>query len=195
MNNHDLTWYVQEIVMHGYGAEIEFNALEKTLADADLRQTRLVWFKLTSFLSHAAMISKYVAPIQPNAIKRERMEALRDCLKINSESEVLPRDARDNVEHFDERIDNWVGNSGTILEIVLKDREAFEFFERDDPLVPSRLRIKRVLLLEEMIFISEKRNSQYFELELKPLNTEILRIATEANKWVGESSPYKFYYP
>ena len=186
---------MQEIVMHGLGADLEFSALQEALSDNDKKQSRLVWFRLTSFLSHSAMISKYLSPINPRGIKKDRMSELRDLLNVEKDSEVLSRDARDNIEHFDERIDNWIGHRGTILEIVLDSRKALKRFLREDTIVPDKPRIKRVVLLEEMIFISEKRSTEHFELELIPLQREVARITTAAQNWISTSSPYKFVYP
>lgn len=191
MDDHKLTWYMQELTMHGLGAEREFLALNETLANPRLRQTRIVWFHLTTFLAHAAMISKYLSPINPQGIKKQRMEALCAKLNIDNASDVLPRDARDNIEHFDERIDNWVGaNAQTILEIVLDDRSVYENLHG-----ANESRIKRVLLENELIFISEKRDGSKLELPLQTVADEVKRIAEMANKWIENESPYNFIYP
>lgn len=191
MNDYELTWYMQELSMHGLGAEIDFANLLQSLSNPDTRQTRIVWFHLTSFLAHAAMISKYISPIKPKGgVKEERMRILREKLKIKVDSDILPRDARDNVEHFDERIDNWVGNdSNSILEIVLDDRAGYTF------LGVNKKRVKRIILQKELIFISEKKDGSKFELELLPLFQEVKRIGDEAGAWIENSSPYHFIYP
>ena len=189
MNDYELTWYMQELGMHGFGAEIDYSNLLQALGNPDTRQTRVVWFHLTSFLSHAAMVSKYVSPINPKGFKKDRMGLLRDKLNITDASKVLPRDARDNVEHFDERIDNWVGSQSTILEVVFENRAGYEFIQNDEK------RIKRILLQEELIFISEKRDGSKFELELQPLFEEVKRIGNEAEEWIKKHSPYHFIYP
>lgn len=180
---------MQEISMHGLGAEIDFQQLIEALNNAETRQTRFVWFYLSSFLSHAAMVSKYLDPIRPNALKRERMNALRDKLNVTEQSNVLPRDARDNVEHFDERIDNWVGSDATILEIVLDNRAGYDYLR-----IPEK-RVKRVLIQEGLVFVSEKRDQTKFELELAPLYEEIKRIGEAAQQWIDQESPYNFIFP
>ncbi len=189
MKDHELTWYMQELSMHGLGAKIDFSNLIKVLNDPNTRQTMIVWFHLTSFLSHAAMISKYLSPINPNGIKKVRMELLREKLNVTVDSDVLPRDARDNVEHFDERIDNWVGGDGTILEIVIDNRPGFDYLRVNEK------QVKRVLLQEELIFISEKKDGSKFELDLQQLFDEVKRIGDEASKWIENSSPYHSIYP
>src|SRR5690606_9733225 len=158
------------------------------LSNPETSQTRLVWFHLSSFLSHAAMVSKYLDPIRPNPLKRERMNALREKLNVTDQSNVLPRDARDNVEHFDERIDNWVGSEAAIIEAVLDDRAGYDYLR-----VPQK-RVKRVLIQKGMIFVSEKRDQTKFELELEPLHVEIKRIGDAAQQWIERNSPYHFIY-
>jgi hypothetical protein len=190
IDDFELTWYMHEICMHSLGADREYERLKVTLAEDATRQKRIVWFHLTAFLSHAAMISKYLSPIGRSEVASARKQALRDRLGVDSASDVLPRDARDNVEHFDERLDNWVGRGNQeILEIVLPNRSGYKYLN-----VQSK-RVKRVLLLDEMSFISEKRDSSQFELELEPLHLEIVRIGTAAETWVKTKSPYHFVYP
>jgi hypothetical protein len=190
MDDHELTWYMHELMLHGLGVSRDFGQLRAALADPETRQTRIVWFHLTGFLSHAEMISKYLSPINPSGVKQARMNALRSKLSVDDSLDILPRNARDNVEHFDERIDNWVGQEGqTILEIVLDDRSAYQYLRADQK------RLKRVLLEKEMIFISENRDGSKLELRLHPLAKETLRIADEAEKWVANESPYHFIYP
>ena len=190
MNDYELTWYMQEISMHGLGAEIDFKHILQAVKNEETRQTRTVWFHLTSFLSHAAMISKLVSPISPRGVKIERMNLLQEALNIENNSEILPRNARDNVEHFDERIDNWIGaDTSTLLEVVLPNRTGYDFMNVDEK------RVKRILLLDELIFISETRNADKFELKLQPLFDEVKRIRDEAEAWIESTSPYNFICP
>lgn len=190
ISDYEITWYMQEIGMHSHGAHHEYLQLEAALRDDRTRQTRIVWFHLTSFLSHAAMISKYLSPISKSAAATARKQTLRDLLGVDVASEVLPRDTRDNVEHFDERLDNWVGgNNQEILEIVLPNRAGYDYLKVDQK------RVKRVLILDEMAFISEKRDESKFQLDLIPLHTEVERIGVAAENWINAASPYHFIYP
>jgi hypothetical protein len=176
--------------MHCAGAEIEYAEFLRKVEDERTKQTRLVWFHLTAFLSHAAMISKLVSPISSNPIAKARKNALREQLEIDEDSEVLPRSARDNIEHFDERIDGWVNSENqNILEIVIPNRESYKFLNVQNK------RVRRVLIQEPLVFISEDRDGGQFELELVPLHAEIKRIKNMANQWIGQESPYYFLYP
>lgn len=175
--------------MHALGAHLSYQAIGSLIANFDTRQSRLVWFHLTSFLHHASMISKFLAPISRDEVAVERGRTLREALGVGSESEVLPRAARDNVEHFDERMDRWVEDwNPSILEIVLPDREGYEFLRVADK------RVKRLLIADEMVFVSEKRDNSKFELKLRPVYQEIDRVRKSAEQWMGTTSPYEFLY-
>lgn len=190
MNERHLTWYMQEIAMHAYGAEVDMGRIHELLDSHETIQSRLVWFHLASFLSHVGMISKLVSPISRDAAANARGAALKSELNVAATSEVLPRNARDNTEHFDERIDNWVSANATdIMEVVLLDRGGYIYLRGDEK------RVRRVLLKHELVFISENRDGSKFELELKPLVKEVARIGDEATKWINTKSPYHFTYP
>lgn len=190
LNDYEITWYMDEIRMHGMCADMEYHQLDELLRDERSRQTRLVWFALTAFLSHAAMMSKYLDPIGKDEVKVVRKDTLRQLLGVAAKSEVIPRDARDNVEHFDERLDGWIGTDNqTILESVLPDRAAYR------QLRAAEKRVRRVLLLNEKIFISEKRDRSKFEVDLASLHAEVKRIGDAADAWVSTKSPYHFILP
>jgi len=190
LDNYKLTWYMHEIYMHAFGAKLEFNQLVSILDSPEMHQSRMVWLHLTSFLSHSAMISKYLSPISTSAVAILRKQALRVNLRIDDESEVLPRDTRDNIEHFDERLDNWVmDETHSILEIVLLNQAEYDYFQG------NRTRIKRVLIHDGLMFVSEKRDKSKFQLPLRPLFDEVARIGIAAEKWIGEVSPYHFVSP
>lgn len=190
LNGHHLTWYMHEISMHCLGANLAYRELRLILEDVQTRQSRLVWFQLTSFLHHAAMVSKFLAPIKSNAVASVRGTALRKFLDIEPSSEVLSRDARDNIEHFDERIDRWVSDSTpSILESVLDNRSACDYLR------VSEKRVKRVLIANEMVFVSENRDGSKFEVRLQSVFEELQRICTAVERWIDQSSPYTFIFP
>lgn len=190
LNDFEITWYMDEVRMHGMCADMEYQQLNDLLRDDRSRQTRLVWFALTAFLSHAAMMSKYLDPIGKGEVKSVRKDTLRKLLGVAAESDVIPRDARDNVEHFDERVDGWIGTDNqSILESVLPDRAAYQYLR------VAEKRVRRVLILNEMVFISEKRDQSKFELDLASLHAEVKRIGDVADTWINAKSPYHFVLP
>jgi len=136
------------------------------------------------------MISKFLAPISKKEVAQARRKAWRDALGVGAESEILPRDARDNIEHFDERMDGWIGDKNpTVLEIVVPTRAGYEFLRIADK------RVKRLLIADELVFVSERRDNSKFELHLPPVYQEIERISQAVDKWMGNTSPYEFIYP
>lgn len=189
LNGFEITWYMQEICMHALGARTEYGRLVAALASDNTRQTRAVWFHLTSFLAHSAMISKYLSPVSKNNVSEVRKKTLKGLLSVNDDSDVLPRDTRDNVEHFDERIDKWVGRTQDIVEMVLLNRASHDLIR------VAEKRVKRLLILDEMVFISERKGGSQFELSLVPLHKEVERIGVEAEGWILKASPYTFIYP
>ena len=188
LNDEQLTHYIHEIIMHCFGAERSFHELNKLINLQEYKQSRYVWFALNSFLSHSAMVSKYLYPT--NKLNSTRGIKLREILELVESSELISREARNNIEHFDERIDNWVSlDTNNILEIVLENRKAFEFIKG------RKKRVKRLLLKEELIFISENKDSSQLELELNPIHKELLKINKKAIEWLKKFSPYNFIYP
>jgi hypothetical protein len=187
LSDKHLTWYMDEVAMHSLGAKQAYRELTVLVSRQDVRQTRRVWFALTRFLSHAAMVSKFLKPISSNSIAKDRSTKLCAALDVDDDSPVLNREARDNTEHFDERIDNWVRDDrGDILEIVFPNRAALE------KIFYSDARIRRVLILDEFTYLSEDRDGNRFEIELRPLKEEIVRIAVVAEAWITTKSPHQF---
>ena len=180
---------MQEVAMHAYGAEVDMKRIQELLVRPETIKSRLVWFHLASFLSHVGMISKLVSPISRDATATARGSALKAALNVAVTSEVLPRNARDNTEHFDERIDNWVyANAEEIMEIVLPNRDGYNYLRVNEK------RVRRILLNQEFVFISENRDGSKFELELNSLVREVARIGNEATNWIKAKSPYHFIY-
>jgi hypothetical protein len=76
------------------------------------------WYALQSFLTAAANISKLLWPIETRGRSKEdkiladwRLERgrdLRQLLTVPDDSPLRSRTFRDHVEHFDERLDQWV---------------------------------------------------------------------------------------
>jgi hypothetical protein len=55
--------------------------------------------------------------------------------------------------------------------------------------------VKRLLIADEMVFVSESRDSSKFEVRLQSVFEELQRICTAAEQWIGQSSPYTFTFP
>lgn len=187
MDKYHLHWFTDEIHMHSSSALASYTSLLRLLADHNTQQSRDVWFVLLSFLTHVAMISKLLDPIRPDAAKVERGRALRAHLEVVDGSALLPRDARDNLEHIDERIDNWVQRGDTkVLEMVFEDRVGFDFIsERNGA-------IRRVLIQDEMVFISEGRYGNRIETPLNPIFDALQALHARCEHKLQTESPYSY---
>ena len=97
---------------------------------------------------------------------------MRKHLGVKDDSAFLPRAARDNLEHIDERIDRWVKNGQTkILEMVLDDRAGFEYLAKDD------VAVRRVLILSDMVFVWEDCAGSRIETKLEPVFNDLKTLA------------------
>ena len=102
--------------------------LHETVANAATRQRREVWAYVQSALSHAAMISKYMDPPKKSPLSKARAKALKEVLVVDETSPVFSRNARNNVEHLDERLDLWMGaGEKPFLEYVFDSRKDYDY--------------------------------------------------------------------
>ena len=174
--------------MHCQTAIMDLDAIKGFAQNEETRQTYIVWSAVWSLVSNAAMVSKYLYPIKGGNKKRGR--ELCRILGVEPGAHILSRKARNNVEHHDERLDNWCKvDAEKIIEMVFEDREGFDY------LVDGRTRVRRALLTDEMVFISEDQDGKRFEVELVPLSQELQLLKQKAEAWVVKNSPYKFIFP
>ena len=181
--------YTDEIWLHAVIALNEFDAMQELLTDPDYRQHRGVWVRLQAFLSHTGMVSKLFSPPTGNALSKDRGKKLSQHLNVLSTSPLINRAARNAIEHLDERMDNWLQNGKTgFLECVFLNRAKFDFLDK------SRWSIRRVLLLDEMVFITEGQSSQQ-EMALLPLRDELKQIVKECEYRFKNDNPYSYVHP
>ena len=187
MDKYHLHWFTDEISIHTSSASASFLQLQNLLGRQETFQSREVWFVLVAFLTHAAMISKFFDPINPDKIKVARGATLRKYLQVDDNSPIFQRFARDNLEHFDERIDRWVSTKKTIvLEMVFHDREGYDYIANRD------CAIRRVLIANEMVFVSEDRKGKVVELQLTPIYTAIQSLKEVCTVKLQTESPYNY---
>jgi hypothetical protein len=187
MDKYHLHWFTDELHTHSMSALESYVWMRTLLADNKKRQSKDVWSALQSFLIHAAVVSKVLDPIKPDDAKKERSTALRKHLGVKDDSAFLPRAARDNLEHIDERIDRWVKNGQTkILEMVLDDRAGFEYLAKDD------VAVRRVLIRSDMVFVSEDRAGSRIETKLEPVFNDLKTLAAACLHKFQTESPYNY---
>ncbi len=184
MDKYHLHWYTDEISIHAASAIASYGRLLHLVGNHNTRQSRDVWIALVSFLVHTAMISKFLHPVK-GAEAKQRGETIQAHLEVEQSSPILPRAARDNLEHFDERIDNWVQKQHTkILEMVCDDREGFRY------ITERECAIRRILIAKEMVFISEDKNGIPVETALFPIFEALQRLQTVCIRKLATESPY-----
>jgi hypothetical protein len=185
MDKYHLHWYTDEVQMHAASAIASYAFLGDLLVNLETRQRRDVWFALVSFLTHAGMISKFLEPIEASA--KQRGAQIKQHLEVPDDSAILARMARNNLEHFDERMDGWVKrNEKRVLEMVFQDREGFNFIA-DQPCA-----IRRVLIADEMVFISEDRSGTPVEMPLLPIYEAIKKLNAVCLHKLATESPYTY---
>lgn len=67
-----------------------------------------VFRSLHSMLTHASNVSKLLWPPRSKNNAKARGRSLRAILAITDESPLRSRELRNNLEHFDEQLDEWV---------------------------------------------------------------------------------------
>lgn len=187
MDKYHRHWFTDEIYLHASSAMASYQQLLCLLESSKTNQSREVWFVLLSFLTHTAMVSKFLDPIGSDKTKEIRGVELRNYLDVSDDSPILPRDARDNLEHIDERIDRWVQRGDVkILEMVFADRAGFDFLYEGDGA------IRRVLIAEEMVFISENREGRRTETALRPVFESLSKLHAVCAEKLRADSPYGY---
>lgn len=185
MDKHHIHWYTDEVQTHAASALASYRLLSSHLSSSEQRHRRDVWFALVSFLTHAAMISKYCKPVNSEASSRGL--ELRAHLEVPDNSPILSRATRDNLEHFDERVDRWVGRNETrVLEMVFQDRTGFDLISE------KPCAIRRVLIVDEMVFITEGKNGLPVELELAPVYEAIEELNNTCLRKLAEQTTYTY---
>lgn len=122
-----LLFYLQEIQAQCRMARIAFDSLSRwphahppaqTIEEGAVK-TAVFFRDMHSMLTHVGVISKLLWPIKERrANTRERREEeLRARLELPPADHILcGRTLRDDLEHFDERLDSWVLHKETRLE-------------------------------------------------------------------------------
>lgn len=164
-----------------------YDEAAKLLHNFESRQSRFVWAHIHAFLSHSSMVSKLLNSPSRSTKAIERSKFLSELLAVPSTSVIFERGARNNVEHQDERLDLWIEQDGGMLvEMVFDSREGFDFLIQPRSLEAKAKFIRRALILDEMVFVSQGREGVEFT-KLIPLAGEIGRIASAAEARMNES--------
>ena len=169
--------YLQEVsTAADMGVALRNNFL-RLVADDKERQNITVWLMLQAALLHYGMVSKFIFPVaQAGKTGRDRASALRAELGIEDSSPLNNRDARNALEHFDERIDQCIERpEAGILQMVFNDRAGYEFLAAD------RWVVRRAYIVDEDVFVTEgPKGKGRVEMPLSEIFGELEKIAAFA---------------
>ena len=190
MTPEQLHIYTEETYIHAQLALSNYQTLLNLVNDPNSRQSREVWMFLQSFLSHFGMVSKLLyAPSSRQQLSKDRARDLRNHLETDENSALNDRDARNAIEHLEERMDNWLEADGKgILESVYVNREEYNYLDKE------RWVVRRVYLIEESIFITEEREGPK-EMALEPIVNELRRLLAVCSNKLGGMNPYYVIRP
>lgn len=155
---------IREISTQCHFAELSFNKLPAATGTDD------IFMSIHSFLSHCAMVSKMLkSKFEPND-----SESIGDILKISLSSIIHTRDFRNHLEHYDERLRDWIdkypeditiATYNSVPKTMIKGGNVV-FVNNYDPLTKM------------YTFVDE-------DFDLKPLASEVTRIRELADNWVS----------
>ena len=182
--------YTEEVYIHAQLALSHYTTFQNIINDPAARQSREAWMFLQSFLSHFGMVSKLLyAPSSRRKISSDRARSLRTHLETDIHSALNDRNARNAVEHLDERMDNWLEASDKgILEGVFEAKDKCDFLDKEKWIV------RRVYLIEEAVFITEEDDGPR-EMPLQPIVDELWRLNNLCREKLDNHNPYHILYP
>jgi hypothetical protein len=96
-------FYIQEAIAQSEYALLAYREYEKSMSAGD---TKLVFYHLHHFVLHVTNIDKLIFP-KGNSSRLEILQATQEKITIEIAS---IRRLRNHLEHFDERLDNYVKN-------------------------------------------------------------------------------------
>ena len=185
MNRHQRYWYLDELLSQSLAAGVCYSSVLRHLGLPQARDTVLVWSDIAAFLSHAGVMSKVLFPAP--ADRQDRATELRAVLGIDRLPNLEDRAGRDNIEHMDERIDNWAArDTESLVSMVFEDRAGYNYICTPDKAV------RRALIEDERIYVSENRQAERVETQLAELHEVIQEIGNRAFAAMQADPPYHF---
>lgn len=190
MTPEQLHVYTEETYIHTQLALSNYLTYRNLVDNLETRQLRSAWMYLQGFLSHFGMVSKLLfAPNSKNTRSKRRAKALREHLGFDETSALNNRDARNAIEHLDERMDYWLdAGDKSILEGVFENEQDFNFIS------PKRSIVRRVFIIEESLFITEEKDGPK-KMEIKPLIEELGRLNAWCSDKMENVNPFQMIQP
>lgn len=146
----------------------------RLVEDDEERQKITVWLMLQAALMHYGMVSKFLFPTHSAGQNGKlRAQALRAELCVTNDSALNNRDARNALEHFDERLDKCIQTPDAgILQLVVETRADIAIF------MTERWVFRRVYIVAEDTMIMEGPSTgPRVELPMSDIFEELERLA------------------
>ncbi|NHI01673.1 hypothetical protein [Oceanimonas sp. MB9] len=163
-------FYIESLLTHTVSAmesmEIVSKWIELIVAD-DLKALELPKPKLFDHLHNialqAASVSRYLWPSKPgeNGVHKKRALKLRQALQITNESPLKNRKLRNQMEHFDERLDTYLAQ-----DIIGEFIPSYVDFEPIDVSHPVHIFKAFYINRREFVLLGETHEMQHLCKEL-----------------------------
>lgn len=184
MTPEQLYVYTEETSIHTQLALSNYRAFIDIISNSDTRQRREAWMYLQSFLSHFGMVSKLLFAPSGNRRTKNRARELSEYLESSDNATLNDRNARNAIEHLDERMDYWLDNEHKgILEGIYETENDFSYF------APERWTVRRVYILAESLFITEDANG-HKKMKIEPIVNELVMLNTRCDIKLNNHLPF-----
>jgi hypothetical protein len=99
--------------------------LEEHTSEPIQRKANTILNVLQEMVVHAANISKFFFPVRKDLIHKSRGAKLREVFEVTEDNPICNRDARNTIEHFDERMDKFLSEfpTGTVYPEYVGSKE------------------------------------------------------------------------
>jgi hypothetical protein len=152
-----------------------FIKIQELINYEETKQLKDVWKYLQAFLAHSSILGSLIFKKGNPDKTKVVTDYLKTELKIKDNSPIREKGGRNFLEHI-EVFEIYASNRNDtkgILQMVFNDRKGFEYFDL------KKWYIKRVLIMDEMIFIYQNQEAKK-ELLLMPIFDEVKRIFSES---------------
>ncbi len=136
---------------------------------------------LDAFIHNCAMLYKMLWPIKKNKpYQIARCERLRRILGVDDNSLINSKSLRNAIEHFDEKLDDWIQNqtcNGHIVEACIGDNVFSEYGVKKESFFSAYSRATKIY-----VFMGE-------EYRLEPMVRDVEHIFEKVQKSLAERDP------
>lgn len=159
---------IREIWTQTHFAEIAYGNLEPKA----IRGTDAVFSSIHSFLSHCANVSKMLVANDGETPSK----AIGDVLEVSRNSDIHNRKFRNHLEHYDERLKEWIRDKGINANIGTYN-----------------IGTKSMIQIPNMIFVSHYDPTNHIftfvneDFDLGVLHNEAVRIKALADNWIKKA--------